>query len=108
MFNLQGGELLIIMVLALVVLGPEKLPEAMRRIGRAYGELRRMGSGFTRELREAIDEPTNDLRRVMTETSEAVDEALRSVDPTRSGTEPPADNGGTQPGAGDDLSGPAS
>ena len=33
-FNLQGGELIIIGLVALVVLGPEKLPDAARRIGR--------------------------------------------------------------------------
>jgi sec-independent protein translocase protein TatB len=110
-FNLQGGELLIILVLALVVLGPEKLPEAMRRVGRAYAELRRMGSGFTREFRDAIEEPANDVRRVMTETSEAVDAALRPADPvppseaaTAPTTEPPAGEPGSEPGVGDERS----
>jgi len=31
-FNLQGSELVIILLLALVVLGPEKLPDAMRKL----------------------------------------------------------------------------
>lgn len=82
MFNLQGGELLIILVLALVVLGPEKLPEAMRRIGRAYAELRRMGTGFTQEFRSAIDEPMRDVRRTVEETTATIDEAVRSTDPS--------------------------
>lgn len=82
MFNLQGGELLIILVLALVVLGPEKLPEAMRRIGRAYAELRRMGTGFTQEFRSAIDEPMRDIRRTVEETTTTIDEAVRSTDPS--------------------------
>lgn len=82
MFNLQGGELLIILVLALVVLGPEKLPEAMRRIGRAYAELRRMGTGFTQEFRSAIDEPMREVRRAVEETTSTIDEAVRSTDPS--------------------------
>jgi sec-independent protein translocase protein TatB len=86
-FNLQGGELLIIMVLALVVLGPEKLPEAMRRVGRAYAELRRMGAGFTREFRDAIEEPASEIRTMVHETAEAVDDAVRASDPDRPTTD---------------------
>ena len=58
MFNLQGGEIVIIVLLALVVLGPEKLPDAMRKAGRMYAELRKMSSGFQEEFRKAA-EPFN-------------------------------------------------
>lgn len=62
MFNFQGSELIIILLLALVVLGPEKLPEAMRRLGRFYADLKKMSSGFQEEFRAAVDEPTRELR----------------------------------------------
>ena len=62
MFNLQGSELVIILLLALVVLGPEKLPEAMRKAGQFYAELKKMSSGFQDEFKAAIDEPMNEMR----------------------------------------------
>ncbi|MEZ5216621.1 MAG: twin-arginine translocase TatA/TatE family subunit [Ilumatobacteraceae bacterium] len=31
MFNVQGSEIIILVILALIVLGPEKLPEAIRK-----------------------------------------------------------------------------
>lgn len=62
MFNFQGSELIIILLLALVVLGPEKLPEAMRRLGRFYADLKKMSSGFQEEFRAAVDEPVRELR----------------------------------------------
>ena len=62
MFNFQGSELIIILLLALVVLGPEKLPEAMRRLGRFYADLKKMSNGFQEEFRAAVDEPTRELR----------------------------------------------
>lgn len=62
MFNLQGSELIIILLLALVVLGPEKLPEAMRKAGRMYADLKKMASGFQDEFRAAIDEPMREMR----------------------------------------------
>jgi sec-independent protein translocase protein TatB len=64
-FNVTGGEFLIIMVIALVVLGPEKLPDMIRKVGRVYGELRRMSSGFQDELRSVIDEPLREVRETM-------------------------------------------
>ncbi len=62
MFNLQGGELIIILLLALVVLGPEKLPDAMRKAGQFYAELKKMSTGFQSEFRAAVEEPLRELR----------------------------------------------
>jgi Tat protein translocase TatB subunit len=55
MFNVGGGELLVIALLALIVLGPDKLPEAARKVGAVMAELRRMSAGFKQEVREVID-----------------------------------------------------
>lgn len=62
MFNLQGSEIIIVLLLALVVLGPEKLPDAMRKMGQAYAELKKMSSGFQSEFRAAVDEPLREVR----------------------------------------------
>lgn len=62
MFNLQGSEIVVILLLALVVLGPEKLPDAIRRFGQTYSELKKMGSGFQSELKSALDEPMREMR----------------------------------------------
>jgi sec-independent protein translocase protein TatB len=56
MFNIGGGELLVIVLIALIVLGPQRLPDAMRTFGRVVGEVRRISSGFQQELRDAFDE----------------------------------------------------
>jgi sec-independent protein translocase protein TatB len=62
MFNVTGGEVIIVLVLALVVLGPEKLPEMLRKAGKLYGELRRMTSGFQSEFEETFAEPLREFR----------------------------------------------
>lgn len=56
MFNVGGGELLVIVLIALIVLGPQKLPEAMRTVGRVVGEVKRISSGFQQELTDAISD----------------------------------------------------
>lgn len=55
MFNVGTGEMLVILVLALIVLGPDKLPEAARKAGHFLSEFRRMSSGFQQEFRDAMD-----------------------------------------------------
>lgn len=56
MFNVGGGEFLVIALIALIVLGPQRLPHAARQVGKAMGELRRLSSGFQSELKTAFDE----------------------------------------------------
>jgi len=70
-FNLSGSEMVFLLLLALIVLGPEKLPEAVRRFGRTYGEVKKMTSGFQSELRSALDEPMREMR----ETADALRKA---------------------------------
>ncbi len=57
MFGIDSGELLIIAVIALVVIGPKDLPRAMRTIGnivaRARGMARHFRSGVDAMIREA-------------------------------------------------------
>ncbi len=66
MFNVTGGELVIIFLVALVVLGPERLPEAARTVGRLIGQLKDVSQGFQKELKSAIEEvgePVHKLTR---------------------------------------------
>lgn len=59
MLNIGPAELMVILVIALLVLGPNKLPDAARQVGRAVGELRRLSSGFQAEMRDALKEPVD-------------------------------------------------
>lgn len=57
MFNVGGAELLVILLVALLVLGPNKLPQAARQVGHFLGEFRRIADGFQSELKSAMDDP---------------------------------------------------
>lgn len=50
------AEILVVMVVALIVLGPSRLPDAARSVGRALSEFRRVTSGFQAEVRDAFAE----------------------------------------------------
>ncbi len=98
MFNLSGSEIIVILLLALVVLGPEKLPDAIRRAGRTYAELKKMGNSFQAEMHSVLDEPMNEMRQTADLLRKAVD-ITDTTDPTepaaQPSTAPPAPNAPT-------------
>ena len=56
MFGIGMPELLLILAVALIVLGPKKLPEMARALGRGLAEFRRTTDDMKRELQTAADE----------------------------------------------------
>lgn len=110
MFGINGGELIILIVLAVLILGPEKLPEYARKTGDWIRALRRMAEGaksqFKEEtgtdfdeidwskydprqydprriIREALAEPMDDLRSATTGDvdGQALRQDLGQMDP---------------------------
>lgn len=90
MFNLSGTEIIVILLLALVILGPEKLPEAMRKAGRAYSELRKMANSFQSEVRSVLDEPMEELRGTADALRDATNFTGSSKKPNTSPASKPA------------------
>jgi Tat protein translocase TatB subunit len=50
------GELVLILVIAVIFLGPDKIPEVARTIGKMTRELKQITEGFESELRRELDE----------------------------------------------------
>jgi sec-independent protein translocase protein TatB len=56
--SVGAPELIVIFLVALLVLGPDKLPGAARQAGKAMGDLRRMMAGLESEVKSAMrDDP---------------------------------------------------
>jgi TatA/E family protein of Tat protein translocase len=56
-------EILVVLVVALVVFGPNKLPELGRQVGRGYREFRKFQQGFRDDIEGAFhDDDDDDLR----------------------------------------------
>jgi sec-independent protein translocase protein TatB len=62
MFNFSGSEIIFLLILGLVVLGPEKLPVVLRKAGRLYGEFKRVTSDAQSDFRQAFAEPIKDFQ----------------------------------------------
>jgi TatA/E family protein of Tat protein translocase len=79
MFGIGMPELLVILGLALIVLGPKRLPEIARALGKGMSEFRR-----------ATDELKNELRNLDDEVQESAAQASAKDDPFSSSPKPPA------------------
>ncbi|MEO7434530.1 MAG: Sec-independent protein translocase protein TatB, partial [Candidatus Binatia bacterium] len=69
MFGIGMPELMVIMVVALVVLGPKRMPEIARALGKGLAEFRRATSDVNEELRKA--------QRAIEDEARAADAAAR-------------------------------
>lgn len=67
MFNIGWGEMLVLVVIGLVVLGPERLPGAIRWTANALRQAREYISGATSNLREELGPEFDDLRQPLSE-----------------------------------------
>ncbi len=63
MLNIGSGELLVILAVALLVIGPKQLPQAARQLGKGIKVLARLSNAFKRELQELADEAIEDGAR---------------------------------------------
>lgn len=54
MFDIGFAELLVVGVLGLIVLGPERLPKAARTLGLLLGRIRRTMSGIQQEIEREV------------------------------------------------------
>jgi Tat protein translocase TatB subunit len=60
MFGIGMTELLVIFVIALIVLGPKRLPELARSLGKSLNEFRRASSDLRREFLDVTEQARSD------------------------------------------------
>lgn len=86
MFNVGGGEILLIALLALIVVGPEQLPGLLRKLGYYAGQARQMSNALRAEFMagaEPFQDSMREFQRGMTDFSNTVADA---ADPNRWGS----------------------
>ena len=55
--DLNAAKILVVLVIALVVLGPDKLPKVAHQAGRLFNDFRHFRDGLHAEVREAFGDP---------------------------------------------------
>lgn len=72
---IEGGEWIVIVLVALVVFGPERLPELARRTGDWVRELR----GAAREMREGLEAEIAEVQKAKSDLTDPIAEVKRAV-----------------------------
>jgi len=82
MFDIGFLEMIVIGVLALLVLGPERLPKAARTAGKWFGKAKRMVSQFSSEIDKQLE--IDELKAQLKEQGEQLDfnEDIQSIKKT--------------------------
>lgn len=89
MFGIGMPEMILILAIALIVIGPKKLPDLAKSLGRAMNEFKKA----TREIKESIDidNDLKDVKQSLDDLNKDVKDAV-NVNPLKSAqAEPPAD-----------------
>jgi Tat protein translocase TatB subunit len=87
MFGIGMPELLVILAVALIVIGPKKLPELAKTLGKAMGEFKRATSDLKQSIvnETGLDEVSKDLLNLNQEMRDSIKGTgkVPSVQPTK-------------------------
>ena len=97
MFNVGGGELLVILLIALMVLGPDRLPGFARKAGKVMGDVRRISQGFQSEIRDAMDFHDDTASKPTEATASTTPRLVEPPKPAQPAIPPVADAAPDQP-----------
>ncbi len=94
MFGVDSSELLLIVLIAVVVIGPKDLPRVMRTVGQWVGRARGMANQFRLGVDQMVrDSEVADLEKKWREQNEAIMRAHPFASPPPPGPPPPSDWG---------------
>ena len=91
MFDFSFSELVVVMVVALIVIGPERLPKVARTMGHLYGRAQRYVNGVKadisrdlameefRQLQQKVQAEASALENSLRQTGQAVDQQVQDI-----------------------------
>ena len=85
MFDIGFSEIVVIAVVALIVIGPERLPKAARTLGHLFGRLQRYVNDVKADITREME--LDELRKLQKEVQTAATELKTSVESAAQGVE---------------------
>ncbi|PZX20664.1 sec-independent protein translocase protein TatB [Breznakibacter xylanolyticus] len=67
LFGISGGEVMVVLLLVLLLFGTDKLPEALRMLGKAIGRVNAARDELTRQVHHSMDDPRHAFEDVEVE-----------------------------------------
>ena len=72
-------ELVVIAIVALLVIGPNKLPEYAKKLGQAMREFKKASDSLTKEIKENIVEPLDEVQKPLKEAVAPISEMEKEI-----------------------------
>lgn len=91
MFDFSLSELMVVMVVALIVIGPERLPKVARTLGHLYGRAQRYINGVKadierdmaveefRQLQQKVQAEASALEQSMQQTNQTIQQEVQAL-----------------------------
>lgn len=91
MFGIDLSELMVIMVITLIVVGPERLPKVARTLGHLWGRAQRYVNGVKadiardmameefRQLQQKVQQEADNVQQAVKQTSQAIDQQVQQL-----------------------------
>ena len=73
------SEIIIIFVVALIVIGPDKLPAYAKKLGEALREFRNVSNDLTKDLKETVIEPLEEAQKPIKEAIQPMTEVTNDI-----------------------------
>lgn len=73
------GEMLVVFLIALVVIGPDKLPEYARQLGKALSELKKTTAGLNDEIKKEVITPLSEAAQPLKEAVDPINESMSQI-----------------------------
>lgn len=88
MFDISFTEIMVIAVVALIVVGPERLPKVARTLGHLLGRVRRYVSNVKNDIQQEMElEELNELHSSMQKAAHSIKSSVREEVSELKGTE---------------------
>jgi len=94
MFDIGLIEMLIVFVVALLVIGPERLPSVARTLGKYVAKARRFVAGVRSDIERELH--ADELRQILKDQSDQIDDLKEVLDDTRKQITTPVEDGAEQ------------
>ena len=92
MFDVGFSEMMVIAVVALIVIGPERLPKVARTLGHLWGRAQRYVNGVKadisrdmaieefRQLQQQVQQEASDVEQTVKQTTRILDQQMQQLD----------------------------
>jgi sec-independent protein translocase protein TatB len=98
MFGIGFSEIVLIALVAIIFIRPDDMPAALRRLGRAYGKIKKTIDEFT-EFKDAFMKQVDELAKIEAEKTEPAEEkkAIEAKEPDKQAAPEPAAEQSSRP-----------